>query len=239
MIEINEAQRKHVIKVRMNLPFSQDAFFALFGQYNAALWPLIILFYALATASVALLFRPGRTAAMFSALVLGAMWAVSGGGYHWMFFREINPAATVFGALFLLQSALLVLLPLRDASFRFAAAADARSAVGLLLIVFATVLYPLWGWHAGHVWPAMPAFGVAPCPTTIFTIGMLLMGPWRVVRWLLIVPGLWAGVGGIAAVLLGVPQDFALLAALVLVIVFAVARVSEMRFAGHTLGDAA
>jgi hypothetical protein len=220
----------------MELPFTRDAFFALFGQYNLAVWPLIVLFYLMAGATVALLFRPTRAATMFIALGLGAMWVVNGAGYHWMFFREINPAAAVFGAVFLLQAVLLVFLPVRDASFRFAVAVDARSAVGLLLILFAIVLYPLWGWGAGHIWPRIPAFGVAPCPTTIFTIGVLLTGSWHVVRWLLIVPGLWAGVGGSAAILLGVPQDSALLAALVLLILFAVARMSGMDFARHTDG---
>jgi hypothetical protein len=220
----------------MELPFTRDAFFALFGQYNVAVWPLIVLFYLMAAATVALLFRPTRAATMFIALGLGAMWIVNGAGYHWMFFRGINPAAAVFGAVFVLQAALLVLLPVRDASFRFAVAADARSAVGLLLILFAIMLYPLWGWGAGHVWPRIPAFGVAPCPTTIFTIGVLLTGSWHVVRWLLIIPGLWAGAGGSAAILLGVPQDSALLAALVFLIQFAVARMLGMEFARHTDG---
>lgn len=58
----------------------------------------------------------------------------------------------------------------------------------------------------------MPAFGVAPCPTTIFTVGVLMTGPWRMVRWLLAVPFLWALVGGSAAVLPAVPQDTGLIA---------------------------
>ncbi|NNU81775.1 hypothetical protein HMH01_15145 [Halovulum dunhuangense] len=76
-------------------------------------------------------------------------------------------------------------------------------------------------------------FGVAPCPTTIFTIAMLLMGSWRAVRWLLTLPGLWAAVGGSAAILLGVPQDFALLAALLLLLLFAVARFAGLGFSRH------
>jgi hypothetical protein len=217
----------------MELPFTQDAFVAVFGRYNTAVWPLIALFYLLGGASVALLFRPGRAAALFISLVLAAMWLVNGVGYHWTFFRAINPAAAIFGAVFVLQAALLVFVSLRNADLRFTARRDARSAVGLFLILFAAVLYPAWGWVAGHVWPEMPAFGVAPCPTTIFTIGILLTGSWHVVRWLLILPGLWAGVGGSAAILLGVPQDFALLAALMLLILFAVARLAGLGLARH------
>lgn len=85
----------------------------------------------------------------------------------------------------------------------------------------------------------MPVFGVAPCPTTIFSIRILLTGTWQVARWLLIFPGLWAAIGGSAAILLAVPQDYALLAALALLLLFAVARLSGLSFARHVSADAA
>lgn len=223
----------------MDLPFTQDAFFALFGQYNGVIWPLALIFYILAAISVVLLFQASRSATLFIASTLAAMWAVNGIGYHWIFFREINPAAQLFAGVFLVQAILLIALPSRRPALRFVAGTDARSAIGLLLILFATILYPFWGWAAGHGWPNMPIFGIAPCPTTIFTIGILLTGTWRVARWLLIVPGLWAAVGGSAAIFLGVQQDFALLAALALLLLFVVGRLSGLRFAKHAEVDAA
>ncbi|MDH3195550.1 MAG: DUF6064 family protein, partial [Hyphomicrobiales bacterium] len=93
---------------------------------------------------------------------------------------------------------------------------------------FAALLYPLWGWLAGHAWPQTPMFGVAPCPTTIFTVGVLLLGPWHAVRWLLVVPALWTVIGGSAAILLNVPQDFGLIATLIVLMSFTV---------GHWRGD--
>lgn len=217
----------------MEFPFTQDAFFSVFARYNTAVGPLILVFYLLGAACVGLLFRPSRGASLFISLTLAAMWLVNGVGYHWTFFREINPAAALFAAVFVLQAGLLVFLPLRSRRLRFAVRRNARSAVGLLLALFAAVIYPSWGWLAGHVWPGMPAFGVAPCPTTIFTIGMLLMGSWQVVRWLLILPGLWSAIGGSAAILLGVPQDFALLAALILLVIFGLGRSVGLDFAHH------
>ncbi|WP_230532404.1 DUF6064 family protein [Microvirga roseola] len=86
-----------------------------------------------------------------------------------------------------------------------------RGAAGLALIVYAEVLYPLLGVWFGHAHPNLPMFGVIPCPVTIFTFGCLLLttkpGPW----WMLVIPVLWSLVGGSAAFLLGVPQDWALL----------------------------
>ena len=62
---------------------------------------------------------------------------------------------------------------------------------------------------AGLVWIA---FG-APCPVTIFTIGLLWLAR-PPVRWfLIVVPVLWATVGSSAAFSLGIREDLGLLVA--------------------------
>ena len=95
---------------------------------------------------------------------------------------------------------------------RFGWTGRARGTTGLLLVGFALIAYPLWSSFAGHRYPAMPTFGL-PCPTTIFTIGMLafLVPPYP--RSPLVVPILWCAVGAQAAIFLGVPQDLGLVAA--------------------------
>ena len=55
-----------------------------------------------------------------------------------------------------------------------------------------------------------PMFGVAPCPTTIFTIGMLLLASGSWVAELSIIPFAWSLVGLAAALQLGIPEDFGL-----------------------------
>ena len=196
------------------MPFTVDQFFGVFARYNEAIWPTQVLAYLAAVVAVALLRATRPWQAKIITGILAAMWAINGIGYHWMFFTEVNHAAWVFGAVFLVQGVALAGSTYLYPALRFRIGRDAASILGLLLVGFATVAYPIWGWLAGHVYPAFPAFGVAPCPTTIFTIGMLLLGTWSVARWLLIVPALWAGVGGSAAVLLNVPQDYGLIAAL-------------------------
>jgi hypothetical protein len=60
--------------------------------------------------------------------------------------------------------------------------------------------------------PELPTFGL-PCPTTIFTIGLLALAPSSSPRAVLAVPILWCLVGSQAAFLLDVAPDFGLLAA--------------------------
>jgi Family of unknown function (DUF6064) len=83
-----------------------------------------------------------------------------------------------------------------------------------LLIAYGLVIYPLIGLLGAHPYPATPLFGVAPCPTVIFTLGCLLLSNagWSY----FVVPLLWSAIGGSAAVLLAVPQDYGLVLAGVL-----------------------
>ena len=197
------------------MPFTRDEFFGMFAAYNAAIWPLQVLAYLLGLAAVGLAFRRRRGAAPAILWILAAMWAVNGIGYHWAFFAEVNPAARIFGALFVLEAGLLAAAPWLAPDVRFAPRGDVRTVAGLVLVVFAMLVYPLWGRLAGHPYRAAPVFGVAPCPTTIFTLGLLMIARGRRVWWLGAIPLLWAALGGSAALLLGVPQDYGLLAALV------------------------
>ena len=76
---------------------------------------------------------------------------------------------------------------------------------------------------------AGPMFGVAPCPTTIFTIGVMLIARGIWVIWLSIIPFLWSLIGLAAAIQLGIPEDLAMpvagavLAAVLLVLMGGVA----------------
>jgi hypothetical protein len=95
----------------------------------------------------------------------------------------------------------------------FAARADGYGLAGGLFILYAMLIYPLIGAALGHGYPQSPSFGVAPCPTTIFTLGLLLWTGARVPRWLLVIPVLWSFIGVSAAVTLGIREDTGLLVA--------------------------
>lgn len=207
------------------MPFTVEEFCAVFARQNEAIFPLQILAYVAAAAVLVALSRPSRASDSVIFAVLAGMWLVNGVVYHIVHFAPINPAARLFGALFLVEASLLAAAPLlARRRIVFAPTSGVATTLGLVLIAFALVLYPALGLLAGHRYPAMPMFGVAPCPSTIFTIGVLVLGNPRVTRWLLVVPVLWAFVGGSAAVVLDVPQDSALFLAAMIAIVLAFRR---------------
>lgn len=194
----------------MNIPFTVEQFFGIFADYNAQIWPVQVIAYAIGLAAAGALCASPRRNKRFIFAVLAALWAWNGIAYQYMFFAAINPAARLFGALFVLQSALFAAAALNGKVHFRTPALDVRTLMAAALIVYAFVVYELVGYLAGHGLMGGPLFGVALCPTTIFTIGVLLMARGRNVIWLSVIPVLWALVGTSAAVVLGVPQDLGL-----------------------------
>ena len=80
------------------------------------------------------------------------------------------------------------------------------------------MIYPLIGQYSGHAYPYAPTFGL-PCPTTIFTLGVLLLLPYRLPWYIAIIPILWSVIGFSAAFMLGVVEDTALILAGILFVV--------------------
>ena len=199
----------------MTLPFTTAEFFQVFAAYNQAVWPLqpLLMLVAVALLGMALL-APAKAGRVVS-LGLGLLWAWLAVGYHLAFFREINPAAPLFAALSLLGAAAFVWQGVHRRALRFHPAMDARRLLGVFVVAFALIGYPLIGALIGHRYPSAPTFGV-PCPTTIFTFGILLMARAPVPRMVLVAPLLWAIIGSVAAFALGVTEDLALLAMLLL-----------------------
>jgi hypothetical protein len=132
--------------------------------------------------------------------------------YHWLFFTAINPAAWLFGALFLAQALVFVGAGVVGDRLRYRFRLDAFGWTGAVFLGYALLLYPLLGVIAGHPYPDGPTFGL-PCPTTIATFGILLWASRRVPLWVLAIPLLWSLVGTSAAFQFGIPEDYGLLVA--------------------------
>jgi hypothetical protein len=179
---------------------------------------------------LALLLRPSRGSDRYSLVLLAAMWIWTGVVYQIGFFSSINPIALAFGAAFVLQGVLL-LDAARRGRVAFGTSRGLRRATGWALLIYSLLLYPLLGIALGTDYFELPAFGLTPCPVTMTTVGVLLLAPGPVLRRLYVIPVTWSIVGGSAAGLLRMPQDWVLLLTPVLLAI--VAGYEHLAAGGH------
>ncbi len=191
------------------MPFTEAQFFDVFRQYNVSTWPIPLLIEVLGLAlagSVVARRIPVRTL-WWS---LAGLWAWMALAYHLKFFLTINPLANAFAVLFLLEAAAFVAFARHGSRFGTPDVGAIRSWVSNLLFAYALVLYPLVGLALGQRYPSLPTFGL-PCPTTIFTIAVLIrldrLAPVALYMILLI----WSVIAMMAAISFGVGEDFLLL----------------------------
>ena len=196
----------------MEIPFTVAQFTAVFGDYNAAVWPTQWMLVAMACCIVAALLKKRLWTDVFISLVLGALWAWIAVAYHLAFFARISPAAYAFAALSMFGAVVFIWEGVVRRRMRFQWTMGPGCFAGAALIVFVLVMYPLWCNAAVHAYPLMPTFGL-PCPTTIFTIGVLCFAVRPAPRDTLIVPLLWCLVGTQAAWMLDMQPDLSLIPA--------------------------
>lgn len=203
----------------MDLPFTVEQFYDVFRQYNELVWPAQVILWGLAAVALVLVFVPQDWSGLAVSYILAFLWAWLAVAYHFLLFSRINPLAYAFGGMSLAGALVFVWQGAIRRRLRFAWVGGICGASGVTLIAFALVVYPLWSWLAGHGYPSMPTFGL-PCPTTIFSIGLLAFLAPPYPRSPFVVPILWCVVGTQAAILLRVPQDLGLVVAGVAGLVF-------------------
>ena len=194
------------------LPFTREEFFGVFSLYNGTIWPTQVGLYAIAVVGALLAFQRSERSSRAALVVLAVLWLWMGVVYHGAFLLLINPLAPLFAAAFIAQGLLFAYFASRRKPPVIAPTRSVIGWAGGALILIGLVFYPAASALAGHHYPAQPTFGL-PCPTTIFTLGMLLWAADSLPRNVFAIPLFWTIVGSIAAKQLGVPEDFLLIVA--------------------------
>ena len=192
------------------LLFSPRTYYRMIERYNAAVWPGQLATLALGVVILLLLYRPARERRRIIAGIVAVLWAFVAAAFLWKRYATINWAATYFAGMFAIQAALLVRPTCRPSR-------DVAGILGVALFVSSLALYPLLAPLLGRGWRQSEIFGVAPDPTVLATLGLLLMaeGPPR--WWTLAVPLIWCLVSGATLWAMGSPEAWILVLAAILV----------------------
>ena len=201
------------------MPFTAEQFFDAFSRYNEGAWPVhLMLILAAVVAAVTAFLYPRRSGLVMATLVMLWVWMAT--AYHLLVFAALTPVGFAFAALFFVEAMIIG----RHAFLTGRLTLETNPGVaarmtGLAFVLYALAGYPLIAVLLGQRYPEFPTFGL-PCPTTIFTFGILMWCvrpvPWSV----LVVPALWSVIATSSAIEFGIGEDFALLpVALVVVMI--------------------
>ena len=92
----------------MELPFTVEAFYRVFRDYNEAVWPVQILLNAGALAGLVLVVRRRSWSDVGVVLILAFLWVWLAIAYHLAFFTRINPLAYMFSGVSLAGALVLL-----------------------------------------------------------------------------------------------------------------------------------
>jgi hypothetical protein len=214
------------------LMFSPAIYWRLFESLNRQAWPFAV---ALLVAGVGLGWWWARTAAWThtgsarnltlahagsargATTLMALAWLWVAWAFFWQRFASINTAAEVFAWMFLGQALGLVGLALSP-GLRWASVRHGRVWVGWALGVWALIGHPTLAWVFGRPGTQAEWFGLAPDPTAIGALALLLLldapSPMPRVLWraLWILPLVWCAITGLTLWTLGEAQAWVVLA---------------------------
>ncbi|HSR18056.1 MAG TPA: DUF6064 family protein [Ignavibacteriaceae bacterium] len=193
----------------MKLPFTADQFLEIFKSYNESIFPIQIIFYLIAAIALFLLFSSTDKSRIIS-LILSFFWLWIGIVYNIIFFSKINKAAYLFGSLFIMQGIIFFIYGIVSNKLILRYNKNILNKTGIIFISYALIVYPVLGYFLGRPYPYSITIGL-PCPTTIFTFGILLFSEKKIPFAALIIPLLWSIMGFTAALNFSVYEDFGLI----------------------------
>ena len=198
------------MSILMDLLPTLDELLQVFASYNGDIWPLQLVAYALGVVALIAGVRSTRYSSRVVSGVLAFFWLWTGLVFSTVYFPRATPLAWLYVLMFVPQGVIFVLSGIfrRDLSFAFKP--GLYGAVGWLFVLYAMVGYPAIEYLLGRGFPHLLSFGLTPCPTTVFTVGMLLWTDRRVPKYVLVIPLLTA-LSGVLPVYLGIVEDLGLL----------------------------
>lgn len=178
------------------LLFSARTYYRLFELYNREIWPGQLVALALGVVILACLFSGAAWRGKAATAILAACWLWVAWAFHAERYATINWAANYFAIGFVIEALLLLWAGIVRAEPACMLPGGTIHIAGMCLFLFALVVQPLIGPMMDRSWLQAEFFGIAPDPTVVATLGILLAEPRRPLWLLVIIPIIWCLISG-------------------------------------------
>ncbi len=176
-------------------------------QYDQDIWPLPLLATMLGLVVLILTLQRSCSAGRFICSLLALSWIWIGVEYQGVLLGRHQGLGELASALFVTQGLLIFWHGVLLGRLNFSPRAGATGLWGVVLLAYSLAAYPLLSELLGRGALAGLSLGLAPGPTTIFTLGLLLWSEENPPLDLLAIPLFWSLLGCQGAWGLGQWQD--------------------------------
>jgi hypothetical protein len=165
--------------------------FVIFARGNTSIWPMQLVCYASAAAIIGFALWQGRRASQLICLLASAVLAWVGIVYYGVFDSGIHLAG-VWVAVYILEAILFLAAGILRHDLVFAPRWNLPGVLGTVVMVIGLVGFPFVEVLSGYPLHSLTLFGLSPCTTTIFFLGLLLWAQPPAPKYLLLLPLAWA-----------------------------------------------
>lgn len=189
------------------LLFAPRTYYRLFALYNQAIWPGQLLALAAGITILLFLLRGGTGRARAALAILAAAWLWVAWAFLLQRYDTINWVARYFAVGFALHALLLAGWAAMGRP-RLESRLGGAGRFGVAVVLFALVGQPLLGPLMGRAWAQAEVFGIAPDPTAVGTLGVLLVAKGRMAWALFAIPLAWCAITGATLATMESPDAF-------------------------------
>jgi len=198
------------------------------ARFNTGWWPMHLVMYALAFASIYFAIRKTRWSAKVVTGILVFFWIWVGTVFNLLCFSRLYPMAYIFVVLYYLEGIILTWVGFVGKKLSYSVKADLFGVTGAIMIIYALIGYPLIGYVTGRGPDHLLYTGMMPCPTAIFTLGLLLWAEKPIPKIVFVIPVVYA-LTGFVPVILGIVEDIGLIAGGILTAILLLYRDRKVR----------
>lgn len=174
--------------------FSQTAYYRQFELYNQAIWPLHVVAMLFALLIIYMLWKKPAWAGRGISVILVVSWLWVAWAFLYQRFYQIHVVADWYAFGFILQAALLTWYGGIRNRLRLFVTSQTRIIIGAGVLFIGLLFYPFIAVITGRGWLQFEMFAVAPDPTVLTTLAILLI--YKAPKALYVIPVIWLIVSG-------------------------------------------
>jgi len=182
--------------------FSDKVYYRQFELYNHADWPLHLIAIIFSLVIIYTFWK--KPAAAWSGWLIAVLLSLSWLWVAWAFlyarFYQIHVVANWYALGFVLQAGLITWYGVIKNQFRFTGESGARINVGLGLLFISLIIYPFIALMTGRNWLQFEMFFLAPDPTALATIAILVL--YKAYSMLYVIPITWLLISGVTLIVM-------------------------------------